>query len=277
MRYDEWAKLLSVENEFRRALKKLVKIFADLAEESEGDTAEYQKKMSAFQQSSAFKRYINATVRRMVVGTNGARNHTWRAAARKAMKGDRVYKLFRESFSAVQKEMISKQVEENARLIRTLPEDVAGKVTRNIADLALRGMRSAEIAKKLKHYTEKHSRASINLIARTETSKTSTALTRVRSEALGVRGYIWRTALDGLRVRKSHRIMEGVLVFWDNPPSPELLVGEKYVGRYHAGEIWNCRCYPEPVIDLDDLHFPVKVYLHNTIQKMSKVELERLL
>lgn len=277
MRYDEWAKLLSVENEFRRALKKLVKIFADLAEESEGDTAEYQKKMSAFQQSSAFKRYINATVRRMVVGTNGARNRTWRAAARKAMKGDRVYKLFRESFSAVQKEMISKQVEENARLIRTLPEDIAGKVTRNIADLALRGMRSAEIAKRLKHYTEKHSRASINLIARTETSKTSTALTRVRSEALGVRGYIWRTALDGLRVRKSHRIMEGVLVFWDNPPSPELLVGEKYVGRYHAGEIWNCRCYPEPVIDLDDLHFPVKVYLHNTIQKMSKVELERLL
>ena len=277
MRYDEWTKLLSVENEFKRALKKLVKIFSDLAEQSGSNTEEYQKKMSEFQRSQAFKRYINATVRRMVVGTNNARNRTWRAASRKAMKGDKIYKLFRESITAAQKEMISQQVEENSRLIRTLPEDVAGKVTKNIADLALRGMRSAEIAKKLKHYTEKHSRASINLIARTETSKTSTALTRARSETLGIRGYIWRTALDGLRVRKSHRIMEGVLILWDNPPSPEMLVGEKYVGRYHAGEIWNCRCYPEPVIDLDDLHFPVKVYLNNTIQKMSKSELERLL
>lgn len=62
--------------------------------------------------------------------------------------------------------------------------------------------------------------------------------------------------MDGLRVRKSHRIMEGVLVNWNMPPSPERLAGEKDVGNYHAGNIWNCRCYPEPLISVDDIRWP---------------------
>jgi uncharacterized protein with gpF-like domain len=29
---------------------------------------------------------------------------------------------------------------------------------------------------------------------------------------------------------------------------------------YHAGNIYNCRCYIEPLTDLDDINFPHKVY-----------------
>ena len=71
--------------------------------------------------------------------------------------------------------------------------------------------------------------------------------------------------------------MNDVLVSWNNPPSPELLVKEKDVGRYHAGNIWNCRCYSEPLIDIDDVKWPHKVYINGSIQKMSKARFSLLI
>lgn len=85
-----------------------------------------------------------------------------------------------------------------------------------------------------------------------------------------MRWYVWRTALDGDRVRKSHRLMEGVLVNWKDPPSPEQLACEKNVGYYHAGNIWNCRCYASPIIDVDDIPRNVKVYHNGIVEKMCK-------
>jgi uncharacterized protein with gpF-like domain len=70
--------------------------------------------------------------------------------------------------------------------------------------------------------------------------------------------------------------MEGVLVNWKNPPSPEELAGEPSVGKYHAGCIWNCRCYPEPIIDLDDVEWPSKVYHDGKIERMSRAKFETL-
>jgi hypothetical protein len=64
--------------------------------------------------------------------------------------------------------------------------------------------------------------------------------------------------------------MEGVIVFWREPPSPELLVDEKSVGYYHAGEVFNCRCYPEVLISLNDVQWPHKVYSSGRIQTMTK-------
>ena len=129
----------------------------------------------------------------------------------------------------------------------------------------------------IKEKTDKHAKASERLIARTEVSKTTTALTKARSENLGINWYVWRTVLDGLRVRKSHRIMEGVLVNWNMPPSPEKLAGEKDVGNYHAGNIWNCRCYPEPLISVDDIRWPHKIYINGRIEIISKKEFEKIL
>ena len=148
--------------------------------------------------------------------------------------------------------------------------DVAEKTLFDVEKYTLQGLRASEIAAKIEKYTVQHSRASAKLIARTEVSKTTTALTRARSENLGINWYVWRTALDGDRVRKSHRNMEGVLVRWSEPPSPEKLVGEKDVGNYHAGNIWNCRCYPEPLLEPDDVRWPHRVYMQGTIQSIAK-------
>jgi hypothetical protein len=70
--------------------------------------------------------------------------------------------------------------------------------------------------------------------------------------------------------------MEGVLVCWNNPPSPEMLIGEKNVGYYHAGNIYNCRCYPEVVIKLDFISWPHKVYYNGTIQTMTRKQFETI-
>ena len=68
--------------------------------------------------------------------------------------------------------------------------------------------------------------------------------------------------------------MNGVLVRFDDPPSPEALIGESSVGKYNAGGIWNCRCYAEPLIDIDDVKWPCRVYSNGNIKSMHKKEFE---
>jgi uncharacterized protein with gpF-like domain len=70
--------------------------------------------------------------------------------------------------------------------------------------------------------------------------------------------------------------MDKVLVRWSDPPSPEALDGEKSYGKYHAGEIFNCRCFPEPVIDFDDVTWPHKVYSGGQIQMMTLAQFKQL-
>ena len=78
------------------------------------------------------------------------------------------------------------------------------------------------------------------LIARTQVSKSSTALTRARSEELNLPWYIWRGSLDQ-RERLSRPKMEDIL--FDSTLLPrEMLVGLKSQGHYNAGDIYNCRC-----------------------------------
>jgi hypothetical protein len=64
--------------------------------------------------------------------------------------------------------------------------------------------------------------------------------------------------------------MNGVLINWNDPPSPESLAHEKSVGHYHAGEIYNCRCPALPVLSLSSLSWPHKVYIHGSIKRLSR-------
>jgi SPP1 gp7 family putative phage head morphogenesis protein len=186
-------------------------------------------------------------------------------------------------YEALQKEMLGPlgvavriQIERNAQIIRTLPFDIAQQVTEHILTESMRGTRASDIAQQIKVFFPETSNAKANLIARTETSKASTALTKARSQELGVNWYVWRTSEDS-RVRDAHRIMDGVMVKWNDPPSPEQLDGEKRTyGHYNCGDIFNCRCYPEPVIDLDFVDWPAKVYYRGSIQRMTRIQFEMI-
>lgn len=277
MTYKDWKRIKTVEKEYLNALLKLVKIFKKIANSSGSDQQKYIDSMNNFQNSMQYEKFINSAVKRMVLPLDVGNQRTWREAAKKATKGKFLYCLLMDELKQGTGQIIQKQVMENVLLIKTLPNDVAQKVVSDIAENALKGARAESTEKIIRDKTDQHARASARLIARTETAKTMSALTKARCEQLGLRWYIWRTALDGTRVRLSHRIMEGVLVNWNNPPAPEELVGEKSAGHYHAGNIWNCRCYSEPVLELEDIRFPARVYYNGQIVMMNKSEFEQIM
>ena len=277
MRYNVWKRVGRIESEFRKALEKLADLMNKIARSAGSDQALYVERMKQFQNSYQFEKFITSAVKRMVTPIEVGNQRTWREAARKATRGRFLYRLLVQELRQGTFRIIQNQVIENVSLIRTLPEDVAAKVVHDINEEALKGRRAKSIESIIRDKTDQHARASARLIARTEVSKTQTALTMARSEQLGLRWYVWRTAMDGDRVRKSHRNMEDVLVNWNNPPSPEELVGEESVGTYHAGNIWNCRCYPEPLIEIDDVDWPHKVYMNGTIVKMKRSGFEKVM
>ena len=277
MTYKDWKRIKTVEKEYLNTLLKLVKIFKKIANSSGNDQQKYIDSMNNFQNSMQYEKFINSAVKRMVLPIDVGNQRTWREAAKKATKGKFLYRLLMDELKQGTGQIIQKQVMENVLLIKTLPNDVAQKVVNDIAENALKGARAESIEKIIRDKTDQHSRASARLIARTETAKTMSALTKARCEQLGLRWYIWRTALDGTRVRLSHRIMEGVLVNWNNPPAPEELVGEKSAGHYHAGNIWNCRCFSEPVLELEDIRFPARVNYNGQIVMMNKSEFEQIM
>ncbi len=122
--------------------------------------------------------------------------------------------------------------------------------------------------------------ADIILICTNKFDLTAAASTRSHSEmaratAIGADWYIWRTS-DDERVRPSHKNMDGVLVSRKEPPSPEELIGEKNAGKYHAGELDGCRCYPEPIVELSYVKFPARVYHKGKIRTMTREEFKKM-
>lgn len=79
------------------------------------------------------------------------------------------------------------------------------------------------------------------LIARDQTLKLNSAITKTRHENAGVSEYVWSSSLDE-RVRPEHAALEGQRFSWSAPPEPG-----------HPGEDYQCRCVAIPVIpELDD-------------------------
>lgn len=271
MNNKQWKNQYKIESDFEKSLIKCKKYFDKIRKASEHDAQRFSSLMNELQQSDAWEKFVQFTVNRMVTPLAVQNEQTWRKAARKSSRGYRIYRTLLKDVNTSLQRTIQLLKEENASLIRTLPSDVAEKVVNDVQKEALKGVRAPEIAKMIRKYTDQHTMASARLIARTEVSKTQSALTQARSEMLDIQWYVWRTEEDQ-RVRKSHRIMNDVLVAWRNPPSPETLAGEENIGNYHAGNIWNCRCYAEPLVEINDIKFPHKVYYNGQIQTMTKVK-----
>ena len=120
-----------------------------------------------------------------------------------------------------------------------------------------------------------HMQRHLKTIARTECAKTNAAITQVRAESCGIRAYIWRSCKDE-RVRHSHGRMDGVLVFYNDPPCPEALYpanGQQPYGNYHAGNTFNCRCYQEPVMDARFLPDSIRVHVDGSVTTMTKKQI----
>ncbi|MGI4940419.1 MAG: phage head morphogenesis protein [Janthinobacterium lividum] len=135
----------------------------------------------------------------------------------------------------VMQEALARQV----TLITSLPLEAAQRVHRLTTEGIIQGTRAKEIAAEIGRTGEVTASRSM-LIARTEVSRTATALTQARAQHIGSPGYIWRTSHDS-DVRPSHKRMDGKTVLWADEPVLDKLRG-------HAGCLPSCRCFCEPII-----------------------------
>lgn len=228
------------------------------------------KEIRKFANSSQFKKFAESTAKKMVTHLFSDAGKTWREAAAKNGKGSEIYKALKKELETPLGKAVNEQIKRNARLIKTLPLDIAEQVTEHIAKESFKGRRPEDIAEEIKEMFPKTSNAKAELISRTETSKASSNLNQARSEQLGLSWYEWITSSDS-RVRESHQLMDGVLIRWSEPPNPEKLNHEKRTyDNYHAGCIFNCRCYSASIVNIDFVKFPKKVYYQGKIQTMTK-------
>lgn len=268
MKKEQWEITRSVERRYRTAIERLFKgLRAELAGLS--NPFSVAAAIRRFARSPTFRRAAYEVARSMVTHVAAHNQRTWRKAARVGGKGRAIFNALAKELSNTQ--LYHRIIQSNAEYIQSMPEKVAQQVTKLAARGYEAGKRPAVIAEEIfreyPYMTRRHAR----LIARTETSKASTALTRARCDYAKVSWYVWRTS-DDERVRSSHRHMEGVIIPWNEPPSPEKLDPrhrQRPYGEYHAGDTFNCRCYPQPLLEFDDVTFPHRVYYQGKIQMMT--------
>lgn len=133
----------------------------------------------------------------------------------------------------------------NISLIKDLPRSTA----KGLKEAYMHGtsFRGTAFAQELTERLGKRAK----VIIRTESAKITSTLTQARMQKLGLNAYIWSTSEDS-RVRSAHALFDGVLFFWNDPPT---------IDNYqnHCGRFINCRCVPIPVTSIEDIQFPIKV------------------
>lgn len=217
--------------------------------------------------SEEWENFADKTAKRIISIQSKDDAKTWMQAATRATKGRQIYQMLSSELKS--ESSFQPLVLRSAELIRTLPNNISRKVVKKVGILTLKGVGEKDIAREIQKMFPNYTKASAMLIARTETARTQTAITTIRSNRLGLRWYIWRT-VGGPLVRSSHRHMDGVLIPYGQDPEPEKLIGMKSQGSYKPGGIYNCRCYMEPVTNINDIAFPAKVFWNGRIQRMTK-------
>jgi SPP1 gp7 family putative phage head morphogenesis protein len=255
------------EREYAAQIAEIMRtVFGEAAPE---DAAERARMISS---SEFFERWALQAAEKMVTGLRMDGEKTWRAAAAKSMRGREIYRMLQQEMRGPVGARFWQLVRENATLIRSLPQDIAQEVAKQVATAAQEGRRPESFENLVPHVLKWKCR----LIARTETQKASTALTQARSEDLGVEWYVWETSQDE-RVRRSHRKMQGTICRWDDPPNPERLVGEPAKhGGYPAGDIYNCRCYPAPLLRYEQVSWPHRVAVNGQVRMTTLAAFRRM-
>lgn len=126
---------------------------------------------------------------------------------------------------------------QNAQLIKSMTDQELERVSQ----ATQRNLQEGKSYQELSSYIKKSFNISdrrANLIARDQTTKLNSSLTKLRQQEIGVTEYIWQTSGDE-RVRPTHRAHDGKKFKWDKPPRD----------TGHPGNDVNCRCVAIAVLD----------------------------
>lgn len=230
-----------VERHYERQLRKVARVIGEIVGAfPPGDVSVLPTIEDTLRQYSAtLTGWATITARRMLESVDRADAKAWADYAADMSRGMRET-IHGTDTGTTFKALMGEQV----TLIKSLPLDAAQRVH----DWTIKGLedsrRASEVAAAILN-TGQVSAARATLIARTEVARTASKLTEARARAVGSDGYIWRTVGDS-DVRESHKQMNGKYVRWDENggQGPHLSDGT----TTHAGCIFNCRCYPEPIV-----------------------------
>lgn len=230
-------RLNGVERDFARALRRVAKHVGDLVNGFRPGDVEALPSLNHMlrRYSDALHEWALHTALRMLTAVDRRDATAWAEHSKEMGLA-----LRQEIRNAPVGQTLQKLLGEQVTLIKSLPLEAAKRVH----DLTLQGIEDGARAKQIAFEIGRTGEVTASramLIARTEVSRTSSLLTQARAESIGSVGYVWRTSKDS-NVRESHRNMEGKYVEWKKPP----LLSDGTTT--HAGQIYNCRCYPEPVI-----------------------------
>lgn len=150
-------------------------------------------------------------------------------------------------------------VSANVDLITTVPNDMLGKMKELVLEAYTNGTTPTDLADQIQA-AYGMSKGHANMIASDQMSKLSAQMLRKEHEDAGITKYKWQTMEDD-RVRDGHRVLNGNIYSYDNPPD----VGD---GRHlNPGEDYNCRCQAIPVVEEATLNIP----LASAAESMSKL------
>ena len=258
---------------YRRALRSLINRFDGQVSDADfQDPLELLDAFDAYWLDDSTRALILQAIARMITGQAVENARSWREAARISTKGRFIYEQLRKDISGPLAGRMQELLAGNALLISSVPPEVRQRAAIFIAEETQKGLRAKEIARSLQDHFPDLSAGRLALIARTEASKSWTVLTQARAEDIGLAWYVWRTSKDA-RVRAAHRNLDEVIVSWNEAPAPEALIHVKStLGSGNAGNFPNCRCVPEPLLDLLQVPFPARVYTSGRIVRLTQAQ-----
>lgn len=149
--------------------------------------------------------------------------------------------LEREIREAPTGQLFQALLREQVDLIKSLPREAGLRVHKLTTKAMLNSTRANEVAKEIQR-SGKVTENRAKCIARTEVARTASKLTEARARSIGSVEYKWHTVGDA-DVRKEHKKLNKKTFKWDAPP-----VAGSNGEHAHAGQIYNCRCWPEPIL-----------------------------
>jgi SPP1 gp7 family putative phage head morphogenesis protein len=246
---EHWRKSDSIQEWYARQLRQVAREIGRIVDGFPlDDTANLPGLESALQRySGILEPWANATAGRLFERVNDQDKRAWARTARMMSRALRK-EIETAPTGATQAEFMRSQV----HLIKSLPLQAGQKVHDLVLENQMQSGRAGELATKIREafgdqlaVVTRNVEARATLIARTEVARAASSLTMVRAQHVGSEGYIWETARDA-DVRESHRKLQGKFFRWDSPPAHEEGGGKIYYS--HAGAIFNCRCWPSPIL-----------------------------
>ena len=107
----------------------------------------------------------------------------------------------------------------------------------------LRGQRSTNLVKMIQE-AQGVSKTKAKFLARQETSLLVSKMREERYKDIGIQRYKW-TGTDDARERPDHKVLNGNIYTWDQPP----ITNRKTGARNNPGEDFGCRCIAVPILE----------------------------